>query len=201
MVKINKIYTRTGDDGTTGLIGGTRVSKCSLKVSAYGDIDELNSWMGLIRTVLNNSLNSVAVEHLATIQNVLFDIGAVLASPIEVTWPTKRTIGAADIAQIESWIDDLTSQVAELRSFVLPGGTITNSYLHIARTVCRRAERSIIGLSAEESIPSGLLTYINRLSDYLFALARYEITSAGQPEFLWSPGNNTPVASEPKSGE
>jgi cob(I)alamin adenosyltransferase len=201
MVKINKIYTRTGDDGTTGLIGGTRVSKCSEKVCAYGDIDELNSWVGLIRTVLDSARCAFAVNQLAIIQNVLFDLGAVLASPSDVTWPTKRTIGAADIAQIESWIDDLTSQVAELRSFVLPGGTIPNSYLHIARTVCRRAERSIIGLSAEESIPSGLLTYINRLSDYLFALARYEITSAGQPEFLWSPGTNTPVSNEPKSGE
>lgn len=193
MVKINKIYTRTGDDGTTGLVGGSRVPKHSTKVHAYGDVDELNSWIGLVRTILVAQGPKDAVEHLTTIQNILFDIGAVLASPPEVTWPTKRTIADDDITVIEGWIDSLTAQVPELRSFVLPGGTIANSYLHIARTVCRRAERAVLALNEDEPVPVGILQYLNRLSDYLFALARREITYAGGTEFLWSPGQNTPA--------
>lgn len=198
MVKLNKIYTRTGDDGTTGLVGGSRVSKASRKVAAYGDVDELNSWIGLVRTVIEGGSHTSCgypscVDQLATIQNLLFDIGAVLASPAELTWPTKRTIETADITEIEHWIDTLTSQLPELRSFVLPGGTLPNSYLHIARTVCRRAERSVIALTAEEVVSEGVIRYLNRLSDYLFALARYEIAAAGRPEYLWSPGQNTPA--------
>lgn len=199
MVKINKIYTRTGDDGTTGLVGGARVPKHSTKVHAYGDVDELNSWIGLVRTILVAQGPEDAVEHLTTIQNVLFDIGAVLASPPEVTWPSKRIITDDDIALIEGWIDSLTAQVPELRSFVLPGGTIANSYLHITRAVCRRAERAVLALHDEEPVPAGILQYLNRLSDYLFALARREITHAGETEFLWSPGQNAPASQPAKT--
>lgn len=199
MVKLNKIYTRTGDDGTTGLVGGTRVLKHSAKVHAYGEIDELNGWMGLVRTLLTTQGPADAAEQLATIQNVLFDIGAVLASPPEVSWPTKRTLTEYDIALIEGWIDTLTAQVPELRSFVLPGGTLTNSYLHITRTVCRRAERAVLALHEEEPVPTGILQYINRLSDYLFALARREIIHSGGTEFLWSPGQNAPTPQSKKN--
>lgn len=202
MVKITKIYTRTGDDGTTGLVGGARVPKNSTKVHAYGEVDELNSWLGLVRTTLIaqgavpgtvGATKIDAIEHLSTIQNLLFDIGAVLAAPPDITWPTKRIISENDIVVIEGWIDCLTAQVPELRSFVLPGGTIANSYLHITRTVCRRAERAVLTLHEEEPVPLGILQYLNRLSDYLFALARYEIIHAGSTEFLWSPGEDTPA--------
>jgi cob(I)alamin adenosyltransferase len=209
MVKINKIYTRTGDDGTTGLVGGSRVSKDSLKVQAYGDVDELNSWIGLIRTLLltplwsapsahhdgqsySNVEDDSTLEQLATIQNILFDIGAVLASPADITWPTKRTDLTDDVSHIEHWIDILSAKVPELRSFVLPGGSFANSYLHIARTVCRRAERSVVALVHEESMPEGVLHYLNRLSDYLFALARFHLAKSGGEEFLWNPGENKP---------
>lgn len=209
MVKINKIYTRTGDDGTTGLVGGSRVSKDSLKVQAYGDVDELNSWIGLVRTVLltpprretptdddghstSNVEDASTLEQLATIQNILFDIGAVLASSAHITWPTKRTDLTDDVTHIEHWIDLLSAKVPELRSFVLPGGSLANSYLHIARTVCRRAERSVVALVHEETMPEGILHYLNRLSDYLFALARFQLAKVGGEEFLWNPGENKP---------
>ena len=184
MVKINKIYTKTGDDGTTGLVGGARVRKDSVKVSAYGDIDELNSFIGWARTIATADF----AEKLAQIQNELFDLGAELATPTDSKTNKVPKIPAAFATRLEQWIDEVTERVPELRSFVLPGGTELNARLHICRTVCRRAERSVLRLSQEEKVSSDAIIYLNRLSDFLFALARAESHRASVPEYLWKPG-------------
>jgi cob(I)alamin adenosyltransferase len=188
MVKINRIYTRTGDDGTTGLIGGERVQKDSLRVQGYGDVDELNSFLGMCRTMSVKANLTRLVECIAEIQNDLFDIGSQLALP-----PGSSMEGIPDVSvehsrKLEGWIDELIDGVPELRSFVLPGGSELNSALHIARSVCRRAERNILSLSREEPVPSPVLVYLNRLSDLLFAMARYSAHKLGEPEYLWTPG-------------
>ena len=174
MVKINKIYTRTGDTGETGLVGGVRVAKDSLRVTAYGDVDELNSHLGACRTLAASQNRIALTDKLEQIQNELFDIGAELATPPEKPWPGMVCVGLDQVVRLEQWIDKLTENIPELRSFVLPGGTELNSALHLARTVCRRAERTIIKLSRSESVSKELVAYINRLSDLLFAMARFE---------------------------
>ena len=193
MVKISKIYTRTGDDGSTGLVDGSRISKDSLKVNTYGEIDELNAWIGLIRTLLVEEKDTALSNQFETIQNILFDIGAVLASPPDYDWNTKRQINTEDISFLEDWIDEITSAIPELRSFVLPGGTKLNSYFHLARTVCRRAERSCVALQKVEPVQLGILQFLNRLSDLLFAISRLDIIKKGEAEFLWSPCSNKPI--------
>lgn len=190
MVKINKIYTRTGDKGETGLVGGKRIKKDALRVHAYGDIDELNSWLGLIRTNAEKAKHGALVSQLAQIQNELFDLGSELATPPGESYPGMVTIQNEQVIRLEKWIDQAVGALPELTSFVLPGGTELNSQLHIARTVCRRAERNIITLAASEKVSDSVLAYVNRLSDLLFALARAEAHSAGAQEFLWQPGKN-----------
>lgn len=189
MVKINRIYTKTGDEGTTGLVDGSRIRKDSLRVRSYGEIDELMSWLGWARTCANSSKREVLVDRLKIIQSELFDIGSILASPAGATWPSMPTISEPQIHRLESWIDSITDAIPELRSFVLPGGNELNSALHISRTVCRRAEREIVTLRDQEAVPSEILIYINRLSDLLFAMAREESFAAGIAEFLWEPGS------------
>lgn len=188
MVKINKIYTRTGDKGETGLVGGKRIKKDALRVQAYGDIDELNSWLGLVRTGAEQSKCAALSAQLAQIQNELFDLGSELATPAGETYPGMVTMQNDQVTRLENWIDQAVSGVPELTSFVLPGGTELNGQLHIARTVCRRAERSIITLASNEKVSEAVLAYVNRLSDLLFALARTEAHAAGAQEFLWQPG-------------
>jgi cob(I)alamin adenosyltransferase len=188
LVKINKIYTRTGDTGETGLVGGARVAKDSLRVEAYGAVDELNSHLGACRTLAQAQKRTGLTDKLEQIQNELFDIGAELATPPDKHWPGMICVGTEQVARLEQWIDQLTENIPELRSFVLPGGSELNSALHLARTVCRRAERTIVKLSRTESVSKELIVYINRLSDLLFAMARFESHTAGLAEYLWKPG-------------
>ena len=189
MVKINRIYTKTGDDGKTGLVDGSRISKNSARVKTYGEVDELMSWIGWVRTYATTSQRKNLEDRLKIIQSELFDIGSILASPAGASWPSMPTISKEQVTRLESWIDAITDSIPELRSFVLPGGNELNSALHVARAVCRRAEREIVALKEEEHVPTEILIYVNRLSDLLFAMAREESHAAGIPEYLWEPGS------------
>ena len=187
MVIINKIYTRTGDRGETQLVGGQRIPKDAIRVECYGDIDELNSVLGWARSVSMESLKDYQ-KNMELVQQELFDIGAELATPSNTSAHSKGAICEENWKRLELWIDQAIQDLPELRSFVLPGGSPTNSALHIARAVCRRAERHAVHLSKQENVSTDLLIYLNRLSDYLFALARRSSCSEGLPETLWKPG-------------
>ena len=178
-----KIYTRTGDGGDTALFDGARVRKSDVRVAAYGDVDELNAWLGLVRaTVLDEDL----AEMLAHIQRDLFALGARLADPSHriAERVTKAAISQDDISRLEGWIDGLETELPPLRRFILSGGTPAGAALHVARTVCRRAERAIVGLEPDTIEPE-LITYVNRLSDLLFVMARAVNRRAGAPETAW----------------
>ncbi len=186
MVKLTKIYTRTGDKGTTGLGDGTRVAKHGPRVSAYGAVDEANAVVGLVRLHVTGELD----RELARVQNDLFDLGADLCTPEieDPPYPPLR-IGEAQIQWLESCIDRMNQDLPTLRSFVLPGGTSAAAYLHLGRTVARRAERDISALAEEESINPLTLQYTNRLSDYLFVAARW-VNKDAAGDVLWVPGKN-----------
>ena len=188
MVKINKIYTRTGDDGTTGLVGGERIPKDHPRVAAYGEVDELNAVIGWSRTLADQFKLFPLQEKLERIQHELFDMGAILASPPGAAHASLPALSDDQIARLESWIDEAVADLPELRSFVLPGGNELNSSLHIARTVCRRAERNVLALSRDEAVPQNVLVYLNRLSDLLFAFARFASMQTGANEYLWRKG-------------
>jgi cob(I)alamin adenosyltransferase len=185
MVKINKIYTRTGDNGETHLVGGQAVRKSATRVHCYGEIDELNSILGMIRTVGIKTKSTDLVSLISIIQNDLFDIGSIVATAHGQTFPGMAIISDEHIKKLEDAIDTSTENIPELRSFVLPGGTELNSWLHIARTVCRRAERALWVLHEQEPVDLFLIKYINRLSDLLFALARKSAHDEKAEEFLW----------------
>lgn len=187
MVTLNKLYTRTGDQGETGLVDGSRVAKDSVRVAAYGEVDELNSQLGLIRTMAEQAKLAELTQQLSTIQNELFDIGSALATPSGFTKYKPFQVNAEHISRLEKWIDAAVAQTPELKSFVLPGGTLLNAQLHIARAVCRRAERSLITLHRDQPTQELQLVYINRLSDLLFAWARVESKRNGATEYLWQP--------------
>ena len=179
------IYTRTGDGGDTGLFGGGRVSKASARVEAYGTVDELNSVVGwAIVQVSDQGIQ----ESLETIQHDLFALGAELATPPAQdgrTRPETPGLPIVRIAQMEEWIDLAESEISPVREFVLPGGTPGAAALHVARTVCRRAERAVVGLAVAEEIPTAAVTYLNRLSDLLFSHARLENVRAGAADVTW----------------
>lgn len=183
-----KIYTRTGDDGTTGLIGGTRVKKYDLRLEAYGTVDELNSYIGLVRSMQTDEHADAVLEK---IQNKLFVIGANLASE-ESSGMIKKQLpcGDADIEMLENEMDQMFTLLPQLNNFILPGGCQASSVCHVARTVCRRAERRIVELSEKTEVDSNLIKYINRLSDYLFVLSRKVSVDQKAPEILWSPDKN-----------
>jgi len=191
VVVLNKIYTRTGDDGTTALGNGERVAKTSLRVAAYGTIDETNAHIGVARLSIGD--NAELDQMLARIQNDLFDLGADLCMPDRGEKldyePLRMTKGQVD--RIESDIDQLNADLSPLRSFILPGGAATAAHLHVARTVCRRAERLIVDLAAQEDEPvsDAALHYVNRLSDFLFVAAR-SANARGDGDVLWVPGQN-----------
>jgi len=191
MVKLNKIYTKTGDDGTTGLATGPRRLKSDLRVDAYGTIDETNSVIGLARQYMVDMADLDAM--LMRIQNDLFDLGADLATPDtgEVMEYEPLRIVSAQVARIEAEIDLLNADLEPLRSFVLPGGGKAAATLHIARTVARRAERQMVELSRlpGEIVSTVALEYINRLSDFLFVAARWT-NDKGRADVLWVPGKN-----------
>ena len=180
-----KIYTRTGDVGDTGLFGGGRVQKDDPRVAAYGDVDELNSVLGLARAV--DSLPRVD-EVLMGLQRDLFGIGALLATPdLEKMQQhlTKARIDATRILELERAIDGCESELEPLKAFILPGGSLKGATLHLARTVCRRAERAVVGLARETEIPPVVVIYMNRLSDLLFVLARVANKRASAGEVTW----------------
>jgi cob(I)alamin adenosyltransferase len=191
MVILNKIYTRTGDDGTTALGSGERRKKYDLRIAAYGTLDETNAAIGIAR--LHTGGDAALGPSLARIQNDLFDAGADLATPGKGKGPggARLTVTAAQVAWLESEIDRLNAELEPLRSFILPGGLPAGAYLHLARTICRRAERLIAELmdKADESVTPEVLQYVNRLSDYLFVAARYA-NDKGAMEILWRPGEN-----------
>ncbi|WEZ82682.1 cob(I)yrinic acid a,c-diamide adenosyltransferase [Rhizobium sp. 32-5/1] len=191
MVKLNKIYTKTGDDGTTGLATGPRRLKSDLRVEAYGTIDETNSVIGLARQYISDMADLDAM--LMRIQNDLFDLGADLATPEtgETMEYEPLRIVAAQVARIEAEIDLLNADLEPLRSFVLPGGGKASATLHVARTVARRAERQMVELTRQpdEIVSREALEYINRLSDFLFVAARWT-NDKGRADVLWVPGKN-----------
>ncbi len=178
-----KIYTKTGDKGETSLIGGVRVKKSNLRIEAYGTIDELNSWIGVIRNIEEIS-NSQLFQK---IQDVLFTIGSHLASHPEKGRMKLPEILDADIELLEKDIDKMESELPPLTSFVLPGSSIQNGYCHIARTVCRRAERCVVELSLNEKVEEIVIRYLNRLSDYLFVLSRYVTLKQNGEDIPWKP--------------
>lgn len=172
-----KIYTKTGDQGTTGLWGGQRVDKDSARVTAYGCVDELNAVLGLVRASgMPEELDAL----LQRVQNELFVLGADLSNPNEETRVDR--IGESHIGHLEEEIDQFETEVEPLKQFILPGGSLSAAHIHLARTVCRRAERETVMLSRQESINPVTITYLNRLSDWLFVLARLANTRAGVPD-------------------
>jgi cob(I)alamin adenosyltransferase len=193
MVVLNKIYTRTGDDGTTALGSGERRKKYDLRISAYGTIDEANAAIGLAR--LHASGDEALDAALSRIQNDLFDLGADLCTPDQGKGKgpggARLTVTDKQVAWLEAEIDRLNSELSPLRSFVLPGGTAAAASLHLARTICRRAERLIAELKERpgESVSPEVLKYVNRLSDYLFVASRYA-NGNGARDVLWKPGRN-----------
>jgi cob(I)alamin adenosyltransferase len=186
LVKLNKIYTRTGDAGETGLVDGSRISKAHPRAVAIGDIDEANSAIGV---ALLHIRDENAHAMLGRIQNELFDLGADLATPGEEFAPTDMTlrITADQVARLELEIDAMNEALEPLRSFILPGGEAGAAYLHLARTIVRRAERAAVAAGREVALNPQALVYINRLSDHLFVLARL-IAKAGGGDILWRPG-------------
>jgi cob(I)alamin adenosyltransferase len=199
MVRITKVYTRTGDKGGTGLVGGKRVAKDSSRIEAYGTIDELNSVIGLTR-VFNEEKRDDADAHrfldqvLRQIQDELFDLGSELATPTDFSYPGMYRVGEAEVKKIEQLIDECQKELEPLRSFILPGGGRIGAYLHQCRTVCRRAEREILRLSRAEELSQWPLKYVNRLSDLFFVLSRWISKQTGEKEYLWQRG----LAEKPK---
>lgn len=190
MVRLNRIYTRTGDDGTTGLGDGTRLPKDHARISAYGTVDELNSIIGLALT--EPDVPDAFAKGLRTIQNELFDVGSDLCVPGEAG--AKLRIGEDYVQRIEAWIDRANENLAALDSFILPGGARLAAWLHVARTVCRRAERLVLSTAAidgdEGEVNPQVLRYLNRLSDLLFVLAR-QANDDGKADVLWRPGETS----------
>ena len=191
MVRLNKIYTRTGDDGTTGLVDGSRQPKSRPRMAAIGDVDEANSAIGLAAAVLGEGREA---EALFRIQNDLFDLGADLATPAgegEDFAPSEMVLRvvAAQVAWLESEIDAATAQLEPLTSFILPGGSENAARLHLARAIVRRAERAVVAVADGEKVNPQALAYINRLSDYLFVAARLA-NEQGRADVKWVPGAN-----------
>jgi cob(I)alamin adenosyltransferase len=178
-----KIYTKTGDGGSTSLFSGGRVPKHHLRVESYGTVDELNSLLGLARA---HQPSAQTDADLARIQHQLFNLGADLATPLNAPTSYVVRMDAAPIAWLEDSIDRMTAELPELRYFILPGGSAAGATLHVARTVCRRAERLVAALQSQEPVGEFVLPYLNRLSDYLFTLARWENQQGGIPEEKWS---------------
>jgi cob(I)alamin adenosyltransferase len=186
MPRLTKIYTRAGDQGSTSLGGGRRAPKDAPRIAAYGTVDELNACLG---AALASGLTARVAAELARVQNELFHLGADLCTPEEdkERYPGPR-LEARHVAQLEATMDELTAQLGPLENFVLPGGAPGAALLHVARTVCRRAEREVVALARAEAVGEQVLPYLNRLSDALFVLARGENRERGVPEPLWQTG-------------
>jgi len=192
-IRITRVYTRTGDKGETALVGGRRVAKDSLRIEAYGTIDELNAIIGLARVFNAEQLRRGKAhrrldEVLRRLQNELFDLGSELATPGDAAYEGMFRVGEKEVTALERLMDECQKELAPLKSFVLPGGGRVSGFLHQARTVCRRAERRILALSRAEPTGEWPLTYVNRLSDLLFVLSRWVGKHLGETEYLWERG-------------
>jgi cob(I)alamin adenosyltransferase len=186
MVVLNKIYTKTGDSGETGLGDGSRISKASLRITAIGAVDETNSAIGIARLDAENDMDGM----LSRIQNDLFDLGADLSAPEDGRKSESRLrISPAQVERLEREIDAMNETLSPLTSFVLPGGTALAAHLHLARAIARRAEAAMVALAAQEKINNAALRYANRLSDHLFVMAR-TANDGGMGDVLWIPGEN-----------
>lgn len=192
---INRVYTRKGDAGETGLVGGQRVPKDGPRIDAYGTVDELNSFLGIARA----TANQLAVQEprlallaaiLLRVQHELFNLGSILATLPEDVHPRQPRVTAAEIAQLETEMDAMNEDLPPLCSFVLPGGSRLDAELHVGRTVCRRAERIVVALARSESVPPEAVRYLNRLSDSLFVWSRWANHVTGTPETLWEPNQS-----------
>jgi len=185
-----KIYTKTGDKGETALYGGTRVSKASERVEAYGTIDELNSFIGVAKSFIEDEK---CVQQLAEIQYQLFTLGSEASTPLDKMYLANgkarlpEVIQEENITHLEEWMDRMDENLEPLKFFILPGGGKAATFLHVARTVCRRAERQMVLLNEKEEIRPELVKYLNRLSDYLFVMARYVSQLQNEPEEYWNP--------------
>ena len=193
-IRLTRIYTRTGDKGTTALVGGKRVPKESGRLEAYGTVDELNSIIGIVRTYLTDYKDRLGDDYdwysemLRRIQNELFDVGSELATPPDGEYEGMHKMGAGEVKQLEEEMDRMEKALEPLNSFTLPGGGVLNAFLHQARTVCRRAERVLWAVKREEEIADQDIIYINRLSDHLFVQSRWIAKRLGEPEYLWDRG-------------
>ena len=192
-IRITRVYTRTGDDGMTALVGGKRVPKDAARIEAYGTVDELNAVVGLVRAwneegkgqrELHLRLDAILQE----IQQELFDLGSELATPEDFTYDGMHRMGEEEVTRIERVIDECQEELKPLKSFILPGGGRISAQLHQCRTVCRRAEREILGLSRIENVGEWPLRYVNRLSDLFFVLGRWVGKNLGETEYLWQRG-------------
>lgn len=192
MVRINRVYTRSGDDGETGLVGGGRVSKDSPRIRTFGTLDEVNSFVGLTLTELNaieqapKDVGALRTQ-LEWVQHKLFDVGAYLATPPGDFQKGMPSAGTGDVRRLEEAMDTWSDDLAELDSFLLPGGGKVGAWLHVCRTVCRRAEREVCRLHAVEPVDEGILQFINRLSDFFFVASRHTARVLGEPEVKWKP--------------
>lgn len=204
-IRLTRIYTRTGDKGTTALVGGKRVPKESGRLEAYGTVDELNSIVGIVRTYLLEYKTRLGddyvwyAEMLRRIQNELFDVGSELATPPDGEYEGMHKMGAGEVTQLEEEMDRMEKDLEPLKSFTLPGGGVLNAFLHQARTVCRRAERALWAVKREEEIGEQVIIYINRLSDHLFVQSRWIAKRLEEPEFLWDRGLRLPSKPAKKS--
>jgi cob(I)alamin adenosyltransferase len=192
---INRVYTRQGDGGETALAGGQRVPKDSLRIEAYGTVDELNAFLGTARaSVIDAAPQAPQIGVLAAIllrvQHELFNLGSILATLPEDVHPKQARVTDAEVAQLEKEMDQMNEDLPPLRSFVLPGGSRLNAELHICRTVCRRAERACVTLRRSEMAPAETVRYLNRLSDALFVWSRWASQVTGAPETLWEPNQS-----------
>jgi cob(I)alamin adenosyltransferase len=194
---INRVYTRRGDRGETGLVGGQRVPKDSLRIEAYGTVDGLNAFIGAARESAREAIAGGCAalrpleEILLRVQHELFNLGSILATLPEDVHPKQARITDVEITRLETEMDQMNEPLPPLRSFVLPGGSRLNTDLHVCRTVCRRAERIAVALARQESIPEEAVRYLNRLSDALFVWSRWASHAAGVEETLWEPNRSS----------
>lgn len=187
-----KVYTKTGDKGETGLYGGTRISKASARVESYGNIDELNAFIGVAKSYVTDAR---VLDQLKKIQFDLFTVGSEAATPVDKLFLANGNarlplvISETEIEELENWIDAFEEELEPLQYFILPGGGKAATHFHVARTVCRRAERSMVFLNESEEVRPELIKYLNRLSDYLFVLSRYISKIDNEPEEYWNPND------------
>ena len=192
---INRVYTRHGDQGYTRLVGGQKISKADLRIESYGTLDELNSYVGAARLSCQELELEEMAQVLHGVQNALFNLGSVLATLPEDIHPKQPQVDASDVQRLEQQIDHYNKDLPSLRSFVLPGGNRANVELHMARTICRRAERLCVRLSETQAIHEFAIPYLNRLSDALFVWSRWVVLSKDMDEHVWTPNQVDPTSS------